>query len=210
MKEVGKLYKIYQGFFVDELPEEESKARKEICAKCPFNSVNADKLSLMDSIRNNFTAPFCTLCKCQIKEKTESPLEECALYMIGEDKKWFKIKIETMEKETLNLIQVGDIKYDIQLVNDYFVVDFGKVSSSNPAEIELLFETKQGLKLNYESIHVTCGCTASKVEVINDTSIKVKLKVNIKEVGYGAGMKSVELKYNNSVQKIKLKFYRTA
>lgn len=212
MREVGKLYKIYKGFFGDELPEKETKERREICAVCPFNSVNAEKLSLVGEIRSNLTGPYCTLCKCQIKEKTSSPLEECAMYMIGEEKKWFKIKIETMENNSLNLIQIGTTKFDIGLDGDDFVLNLGKVTTSSPSEMELLFEAKAGMELSPTELKTSCGCTSSKIEKVNDSTFKASLKVDISSVGYGSQLKHATLKYKLNgkpfTQKIKIKLFR--
>lgn len=212
MKEVGKINKIYKGFFGDVLPDEIAESRRKICSTCEFNSVNAEKLSLTDSIRNSFTSPFCTLCKCQIHEKTGSALEECAMYMIGEEKKWFKIKIETMEKQDLNLTHIGGIAADIQLENDTFVVDYGKVTPLNDTSIELLFESEEALTLI--KMEVTCGCTSESTTQISDKAIQTKLKVDISKVGLGAGYKTVYLNYSqDSVKKrqaIKFKFFRVA
>lgn len=210
MKEVGKVTKVFKGFFGEELPEEISEKRRKICSTCPFNSVNADKLSLIDGIRNKFTPPFCTLCKCQIHEKTGSPLEECAMYLIGEDKKWFKIKIETMGKEELNLSQVGDNVYDIQLENDYFLINLGKVKATDDTTMDLVFESDEEIELI--KMELTCGCTQSKTIQIDDNSISVVMRVDIKQVQFGIGAKVVYLHYKQrgvtKKQKIRIKFNR--
>lgn len=214
MKEVGKIKKIYNGFFGEELPENLSKERRDICYVCPFNSANTDKLSLIDSVRKDFAPPFCTLCKCNIKEKTGSALEECAMYKIGEDKKWFKIKIETMENNELNLIQVGDNKYDISLSGESFMVNMNKLSNSSDTNFEFVLESKEGVKIEYKSIIATCGCSEVAAEQMQDNTIAVKGKINMKKVGFGPSVKLVEVSYEMDVQprvqKLKFKFYKVA
>lgn len=211
MKEVGKLNKIYKGFFGDKLPEEISSTRRRECALCPFNSVNAEKLSLIEGIRNSFTSPFCTLCKCQIEEKTGSALEECAMYMIGEEKKWFKIKIETMEKEDFNLIQTGETQYDISIEDESFVIDLGKVESSTNAVVEFTLENE--VESTLSQLVATCGCTRSKAEQDGTNKINVAIRLDVPSVGYGSGRKTLFLHYlQGGVKKsvtIVLKFYRT-
>ena len=211
MKEVGKLNKIYKGFFGDKLPEELSSPRRKECSVCPFNSANAEKLSLIEGIRNSFTSPFCTLCKCQIEEKTGSALEECAMYMIGEEKKWFKIKIETMEKEDFNLIQTGNKQYDISIEDEGFVIDLGKVDSLTGAEVEFTLESQVASTLN--KLVATCGCTSSKAGQDGDNKINVTIRLDVPSVGYGAGRKTLFVHYlQGRVEKVltlTLKFYRT-
>ena len=77
MKEIGKINKIFKGFFPDETVSETVKEeRRDLCGACEYNSANTptDKLSSVDYLRGKVSkAPFCTLCKCQIFEKTQSP-----------------------------------------------------------------------------------------------------------------------------------------
>lgn len=214
MKEVSKIKKIYEGFFGEEVPESVAKERRSKCAVCPFNSVNAEKLSLINNIRNTFTAPFCTLCSCQIHEKTGSPLEECAMYMIEEDKKWFKIKIETMGKEDLNLIQVGENTYDIQLSEGAFLIALGEVKAGEDTTMELVFETEGDNIIQVGGVKTSCGCTSSKHEPIDEKKFKVIFRIDINKVGMGSGAKSAEISYDLNgkpkKQKIKFKYFRTA
>lgn len=212
MKEVNKLKKIYQGFFGEEVSEEISSERRSKCNSCEFNSVNAEKLSLINNIRNTFTPPFCTLCSCQIEEKTGSPLEECAMYMIGEEKKWYKIKIETMENENLNLIQIGENKYDISIVDDNFVIDLKKVEVNKNPVIEVLFQLNEGKKMSNVSFGTSCGCTTATNEPVDERTVKSIIKINVGSLNYGAGSKTVIVSYmfegKAKTQKVKLKYYR--
>lgn len=210
MKEVGKITKIVKGFFGDTVPEEVAEERRRLCRTCDFNSVNSQYLSIQSSIRNSFTGPFCTLCECQIHEKTGSPLEECAMYMIGEKKRWFKLKIETMGRD-LDLINVGGTKADMKIEDNAFVIDFGEVHPLSDASIELLFSSKYNI--TFEKIVLTCGCTSSKAEQLDQNHIEVKLKLDVEKVGMGAGSKTLYLNYLDDgvskSQQIKLKFHRT-
>ena len=212
MKEVNKLKKIYEGFFGEDVSEEIAQERRAICSTCPYNSVNAEKLSLIGTVRNKLAAPFCTLCSCQIHEKTSSPLEECAMYMIGEEKKWFKIKIETMEDTSLNLIQVGDNKYDISISGDEFIVNVGKVDPTVDVYSELLFQVSGENKISFIKMDVPCGCTSSKTTTVDDQTIQSRVRIDVNKIGLGAQTKSIVLYYNINgevkSQKVRFKMFR--
>lgn len=212
MKEVSKVEKIYKGFFGEELPEAEAEVRRKICAGCEYNSKNAKDMSLANKIRSKVMPPFCTLCDCQIHEKTGSALEECAAYMNNEPKKWFKIKIETMEKEDLNLTQLGDTKYDIQIEGNSFVVDLGLANTGETPEVELLFEGSAESVIDYNELKVSCGCVSAKGSSVRSNAFQVNARVNIKQVGYGAGVKTITLYYTQNAAprklEVKLKYFR--
>lgn len=215
MKEVSKLTKIYTGFFGEDAPEQIIKERREECSNCPFNSKNANELSLLDGIRANLTSPFCTLCGCQIYEKTSSPLEECAMYMIDKPKKWSKIKIETMEKEALNLIKIpGNKDYEISLKEGNFIFTLGEVKAGEDVSLEALFQGKEDNKVEFQTMKVACGCTSSKSETLDDRTIKSSFKINIGKTNMGANSKTATIYYKiNGKPKsdtLKFKFFRTA
>lgn len=67
--------------------EEEIARRREICKKCPLNSVNAEKDGWYTSI-----LPFehCSVCKCSIELKTACLSCNCGLETINEEPKWKK------------------------------------------------------------------------------------------------------------------------
>ena len=132
------------------------------------------------------------------------------MYMIGEKKKWFKIKIETVGRD-LDLINVGGAKADIQLEDNAFVIDFGEVHALSNTEISVLFSSKH--PITYEKMVLTCGCTGTKAEQLDQNNIAVKIKLDIGRVGLGAGYKPLYMNYSddggNKSQQIKLKFHRT-
>lgn len=214
MKEIGKLKKIYEGFFGEKLPEEIIEKRREQCKNCEFNSTNTKNLTGIDSLRKDFVKePFCVLCKCQIKEKTQSPLEECALHLINEPKKWFKIKIETMENKNLDLVQIGTEKYDIGLDEESFVVKLGNVKNSSEPEGTFIFEAKEGRKLELEKFYQSCGCLSVKSKQV-DNKIEVSFKLDVSLVSFGAGSKILTLLYFldgvKRIQKLHIKYFREA
>lgn len=210
MKEIGKVRKIYEGFFGDTLPEEIIEERRKICDGCPYNSKNVNTSKLVE-LRNTLTGAYCTLCKCQIKEKTQSPHEECAAYMAGEEKKWFRVKMETMEKENLNLIQTGSKLFDLTTEGDKFVLNLGKIRVNEDTEGEIYLEGSTPLKLN--NVTVSCGCVSTSSSV-NGEGITINFRINVNSVGYGSGAKTITVYYEengeNREQVIRLKYFRVA
>lgn len=213
LKEVNKISKIYQGFFGDRLPEEKHKERLDKCMECPFNSKNRENLALVDRIRKNMiNEPFCTLCKCQIFEKTGSALEECAAYMANEERKWYKLKIETMGKKKINITQVGNKEFDLYLEGDYFVIDCGVVTSD--FDVEFLTEAKRGVEFEAYELKPTCGCTSVKSEKIDNRHYKNSLIIKSGDMSVGSYSKVVKVVYNldneedTLLQEVKIKFFR--
>jgi hypothetical protein len=198
MREINKAKKIFKGFFPDEtVSEEVKKERRDICGGCEYNSANtpSDKLSPIDYLRHKITGPpFCTLCKCQLHEKTQSPFEECAAYMANEPKKWFKTRLETMGNENINITNVSDLKVDLQLVNDKFVIDYGAVDNSSPTDLELLVDTNSTDKFKLHSVNPTCGCSVTKYHTIDNRGT-INVRMNLAQLGLGKFSKEVNIEY---------------
>lgn len=197
MKEVGKIRKIFKGFFPDETVSDSVKEiRRAACSSCSYNSANtpSDKLSSIDYLRSKITPAFCTLCKCQIFEKTQSPLEECAAYMAGHEKKWFKTRLETVENNNINITNVSDTKADLQLINGKYVVDYGKVDITSPMDLELILDLSTSDSFKLHSVNPTCGCSAAKYSNVNNQGM-IQIKVNVEFVGLGKFAKPVYVEY---------------
>lgn len=197
MKEIGKINKIFKGFFPDETVSEIVKEkRRSLCGSCEYNSANTpkDKLSSIDYLREKVSPPFCTLCKCQIFEKTQSPFEECAAYMADEPKKWFKTRIETMAKEDINITNLSDIEVDLVLGDNKFTIDYGVLNVKSETEIELLVDTNSPKEFKLHSVHARCGCTVTKFDTKNNTA-NIHLKLNMNEIPAGRFNKIVDIQY---------------
>ena len=146
-------------------------------------------------MRSKITGPpFCTLCKCQILEKTQSPLEECAAYMANEPKKWFKTRLETMGNNDLNITNVSDLKVDLQLENGKYKINYGQLDMKSPTELELLLDINNSSTFKIHSVHPSCGCTATKFTTINNQGI-INLRLDLGFIGQGAFSKSVDIEY---------------
>ena len=130
--------------------------------------------------------------------------------MINQEKKWFRIKLETMEKETLNVTQVGKNIFDLTLDKDEFILNLGKVRENSQTVANLMFDTDGPIE--WVNTVVSCGCVATETKSF-DGKIVIDTFINLNAVGYGSGVKTLELIYKvNGVQKkqtIKFKFFRT-
>lgn len=211
MKEkLGKLGKIYEGFFGERVPSDIWERRKSICEVCPYNSKNVKDLTGFDKIRNTFTNPFCTLCKCQIHEKTGSPHEDCAAYMVNEEKKWNRIKLEVMKG--LNFINISDKDYGISLDLDTYVVDYGVVESNETVEVDFALENTTGTELGFTKLGLTCGCQQGSEAYLEDGKIIVHIEINTNGVSTGGAAKPITVYYTlNGVkmsQPVRIKFFK--
>jgi hypothetical protein len=197
MKEINKARKIFKGFFPDETVSDKVKEeRRSLCGACEYNSVNtpSDQLSPIDYLRSTITPAFCTLCKCQIHEKTQSPLEECAAYMADKEKKWFKTRLETMNNEDLNITNVSDVKVDLKLDNNKFVLDYGLLHLGDPTEVELLVDINSPETFKIHSVNPTCGCTVTKFHTIENRGT-IHFRLDLGFVGAGRFAKEVGVEY---------------
>ena len=197
MEEIGKIKKIYKGFFPDEVVSEKRMAfRREQCAGCIYNSKNAveEDLSGVDTNRKKvFNSNFCTLCKCQIIEKTQSPHEECAAYYVDEPKKWFKTRVEVENRNAFNITNLTDNEIDLRIEGPNFTVDYGSIYDDADTNVELLLDS-EATTFKVVEIHPTCGCTAAKIEE-SESGVVLKFRVNLLDIAFGKFVKGIHVEY---------------
>ena len=115
-----------------------------------------------------------------------------------------------MEKESLNLTQVGKNIFDLTLTDNEFVLNLGKVRENSQTVANLMFDT--GVPIEWINTSVSCGCVATETKSF-DGKIVIDTFINLNAVGYGSGVKTLELFYKvNGEQKkqiVKFKFFRT-
>ena len=199
MKEVGKIKKIFKGFFPDEtISEKRLQFRRDLCGDCIHNSDNSPNLSTIDGLRKKLTNSFCTLCKCQIIEKTQSPYEECALYLINEPKKWFKTRLETANKDDMNLTNISTNEVDLKIENDTFVIDFGLVETVEDTMIKLIVDSDSVEEFKLISVKTTCGCAMVKFMPGNNEGT-IDLKMNLDILPKGKFKKEMHIRYNLNI-----------
>lgn len=173
MKKKNKLKVIKDAFLEDSpLSEEILEFRRKACATCPYNSKNVKDKSLMQGIRDSVTggSAYCTICKCEIEQKTKAPTEYCALKSIGKEPLWNAMLVETDNVSDLNLINGSPelINVDLDESGTFFVLDFGEIDRSKYAINQ---NTKQrrfnptfkfGLTsekiISIYNVNVSCGC----------------------------------------------------
>lgn len=198
MKEVNKLKKIYKGFFPDEtVSEQRLSFRREACYSCPYMSANVDqsKLSTIDAIRTKaINQPFCTLCKCQIAEKTQSPYEECAAYKANEPIKWFKTRLEMSKDHELNLTNLSETEVNLYLDDGNYVVDYGEVTVEDSTELDFKLDVNSKEEFKVVTVNPTCGCTATKFNNEDGTSI-LSFKIDIEDFTGGVFKRAISVEY---------------
>lgn len=210
MEKVGKIKTIYRAFTQkSNIDPEILKRRREICASCPLNSLNKEKKGVFEEIRSTIVSkPFCTACGCQIEQKTATETECCGAVYLGQKPKWNRIKLETMNKTDINIINLSEEKanIDLALEGDHFVVECGEVDKYAPQSYSLILEGKEE---EYKLFSAEPGCPfcttieRSKPTDENGQEIKNQDKLditfNLTAEAQGVGVsKQVYLAYNSS------------
>ena len=205
MKEISKLKKIYKGFFPDETVSEERKTRRrDACNSCEYNSKNVtkEKLGAVDFARSMITNDFCTLCKCQIFEKTQSPYEECAMYILDADLKWNKTRIENMD-DSMNITNLSETEVGISGENNIYTIDYGVIDSTSVTEVELLVDSKSSESFSIKSVSPTCGCAISKFSDTSDNKGTISLRLDLSMINSDRFVKEVPVVYHLGTKPIR-------
>lgn len=203
MEKVGNLETIKRAFLEDsDIDKKVLEDRRAICNGCEFNSlnINDEGLTLVQKARKKLHKdPFCTACGCQILEKTTQETEECGLASVGKTPKWFRVKLETVGRFDLDIINNSIDKMNIDLTTDkkYYQIDIGKVQSNKDSEIEFLVKSKSNVVLKMVHVTPSCGsCTNSSFEIIDDNTVKINLSLNLEEIPLGKFSKNLYLGYD--------------
>lgn len=204
MKKLNKAEIIRRAFFSKmKMDVEEVERRRSICETCPFNSkhVSSKNMSFINKARKKTlkNEPFCTVCNCQIKEKTASPLDECGLVEKGETPKWNRIILETTDKKEISIVNKSPkiINLDITKDGDFFQVDFGEVHKLSDGNFELELTVKEGVELDVVFANPSCkSCTTAEFikQGVDKTTLKVK--VDFSKLLIGNLQKYIYLNYD--------------
>lgn len=96
-----------------DVPEPYLQQRRDKCEDCAFNSKNVpkDALDEIDKLRVSLIkSPFCTLCKCQIQEKTTQASEACGAENTKHKLNWSRMKLKTklytVENKSPNTVNI--------------------------------------------------------------------------------------------------------
>lgn len=215
MEKVGKIQTIFRAFTQkSNIDPEILKKRREICDSCPLNSLNKEKAKLFEEIRKTvIKKPFCTACGCQIEQKTASITEVCGAVYLGLKPKWNRIKVETMKKTDINIINLSTDKMNIDLSveGDHFVAECGEIDKFRKHTYEIIVEGKEE---EYELYNPEPGCHfcttverkkpsmligggKEEQEVKNQDILKITFDLQSEEQGVGT-TKNVYLAYKSS------------
>lgn len=215
MKNTSKLIKIIEshikticGIDGDKyIPDNELIRRKEICSKCPKNSLNISesKLSIVGKLRHQVHKPFCTACSCPLEEKQKTPTEECGLVYLNEKPLWSRILVETTGK-TPNMINMSPENINISNnISEYIVyVDY----IEEDTKFSVLFDTKEGdgvVEATYtikNLVHDTCKLSIDELDV-QDIYIGITCSLKYNEIPSGEYKQRIIITYNSSSGDIK-------
>ncbi len=175
---LDKLIGIYAAFFLGaDIPRGVHSYRIDKCLSCNYLSTRASSLNWRDRLRKIlFSPPFCTLCKCQIYEKTSQGREECALRKYkNEFPLWGRIYVKFNSKKKMNLTNLSgkqvQLNYDTD--NAEYTVSLERISSEDKSYsflLQLDFEAKDFKALKH--LKNSCGsCIATKLVGIDGRKI---------------------------------------
>lgn len=204
MEKVNKLTTITRAFTQESTIDEKIlENRREICFGCEFNSINVpqEKLTFIDKARKKTLGennPFCTACGCQIKEKTAQETEECGAVSKGIPAKWFRVKLETVDKLDLNFINksVDLVNLDLDKRGRYYGIYFGNTSNTVKL-VKILIESKIGTTFDIDYINPSCNsCTEVEFKKINDNTYEVDIELNLPIINANSFTKNIYFAYN--------------
>lgn len=178
-----QLAQIYEAFSQDSLPVNEPwyQERLAACASCSYNSENVPKenKSFLQNIRENvITCPqvrYCTACHCCIDQKASIKRAQCGLVEIGKSPKWDALEVFTADNSNVALTHTGEKDYIIRNNGSIFFLDLG--ATSDPV-VDFSFELFVPIQHEFITTRVTCGCTVSEHERIDDARIKFRIRLS--------------------------------
>jgi hypothetical protein len=176
--------------FTNPIPEEEDwyKKRMEICAVCPKNSANVpeSELSLKHKAVINTVCggdPVCTICGCCTKRLATQKDLACSMEEIGEEPRWGALEVK----------QSFGLPFDVEVVDGdaYFSKDAGLmlsvyVTDEDSANFEITFKSKGVIR--YVTTVNTCSCTTSGFEQVDDSTIKLTMRISCEKLASGSYM----------------------
>lgn len=141
------------------------KKRMDICASCERNTANGAWGKAVAFAASRTNKAQCSVCLCCINEKCWSLNEACGLEEIGENPKWSRLLVETVDKDLFNISNLSpDIcNIDLSENGNEFEADFGEVYEDQEVDINIRVECKKDYIITNRSM---CGCmsmTASPV-----------------------------------------------
>lgn len=211
MEKISKTRVILRAFSgQNQLPEDITEKRREACKTCPFNSANIDEKSLLEKWREKVLGePFCTLCGCNVKEKTTQPTEYCALRDNGQNPLWNSIILETKSSRDINVLnhnpELLSLDYDPKIAA--VILDFGIVSRKDYKNSQ--FDHDFAFSMICDSFPIieiveidkSCGCTTPKHSAMPDNEFKIEVGLQFDLIGAKDFSKSLTIKYLQNINK---------
>lgn len=204
MEKVNKLKTIARAFTQESTIDEKIlENRRQICFGCEFNSENVspDKLTFIDKARKKTLGennPFCTACGCQINQKTTQETEQCGATEKGLPAKWFRVKLETVDKLDLNFINksVDEVNLDLDIKGRYYGIYFGETTNTVKL-IRILIQSKSGIKFDIDYIKPACNsCTEVNYSKLDSNTYQVDIELNLPIIDANSFTKNIYFSYN--------------
>jgi hypothetical protein len=204
MKKISKAKVILRAFTEEStLNSEIIDFRRDKCATCPFNSSNSDDLKVLQQLREKLGKPFCTLCGCNIAEKTTQPTEYCAKRDSGEHPEWNSISVETSASTDLNIENLAHDKTSVDLSDsaNHFIVDFGVLNKSHypsgefVGNFKILLSCEKYPIQSIVSTHAGCSCTTPSFHKVSEGKFEISGSVNIKPDSLKQFSKAITVSY---------------
>lgn len=203
MEKKSKLNTIVDAFTKEsEISLKVLEERRKICGSCIYNSSNTKKndLNIIEKARQHSfpNKPFCRACGCNIDEKTTQETEECGLVSLSLQPKWNRIRLETVSRHDLDIINRSEniVNVDLSSTKEYYSVSFGEVDSLNVKNIQLELNSKPNLEFVLEKVRPSCGvCTSANYKKLGEGSYLVNISMDMSKVGISEFNKNVFITY---------------
>lgn len=177
------------------------KDRLDICASCPLNSKNREKLSPTHKamVIANFGKPTCVACGCEIAAKASVREEKCGLIYMDQPPIWDSLP--PIEQEEVNDLVVQNLNSDkatLKRALNQLEINYGVVPGGFDSELRLEIESKKG-PITDLKVKAACGCTTVGGKTENG---KAYVDLSYDTVGRrGAVTKSVNIQIMTAEQK---------
>lgn len=167
----------------EDIPQKELDHRRESCNACPYNSKNTErsKKGLFSKFREGTLGDFCSICGCNIKEKTMSPNEECALVDKGRKPLWNRMVVLT-DGETADLLNLTPGLINIDSDSNNYIVYVDTIVTELTFRFGL--RTKEPISV-LQYVRSTCPCVKVNTYTSNHNTIEaeITLKPNLMKNG---------------------------
>lgn len=208
MKKVSKAKVIFRAFTSEgDLKEEVLNERRSACAECPFSSDNKVDLGVLERVRKaTFSEPFCTICGCQIHEKTSQGVEVCP----DSPKRWKNVYVDFSD-EQFDIVNLSykNVFIDVNDNDDELIFNIDPVTKGSELTISFIVESVEQKRVEIPALIASCSaCTTITQERLSDYEVKVDVSFETSKISLGETMKTASFIFgvDGNQTKGKMKF----